>query len=253
MINSRLLPGTDIDLPCLALGTVKFGRNEAVKYPNKFDLPSDREIVELLEQCQRAGIDLLDTAPAYGVSEERIGKLLPGRRQDWLLGTKAGEAFVNGRSSFDFSAEGIQLSVEQSLKNFQTDYLDMVLIHSDGNDLKIIEETDALDALNKMKNAGKIRLAGMSTKTKDGGLAAIKYCDIVMLTLNLMDQSQLTVIEAAKDAKRGVLIKKAFNSGYASPSDNLRFILSHQAVTSAVVGTIDPRHMQENIAIATMF
>ena len=48
MINRRLLPGTDIDLPCLALGTVKFGRNEAVKYPNKFDLPSDREIVELL-------------------------------------------------------------------------------------------------------------------------------------------------------------------------------------------------------------
>ncbi len=247
MVPRRPLAGTDIDLPCLGLGTVKFGRNDAVKYPTRFDLPNDSEVTALLEQCQEAGIDFLDTAPAYGNSESRLGRLLPGRRQDWLLCSKAGETFVNGQSIFDFSGTAIQGSVEQSLKNLKTDYLDMVLVHSNGDDLDIIEHSDALETLQVLKQAGKIRWVGMSTKTTSGGLAAIAACDVLMVTLNLEDQSQLPVLEAASRSNRGILIKKALNSGHAAAAESLRFVLDQDAVTSAVIGTISPEHLHTNI------
>ena len=61
----------------ISLGTVKFGRNTNVKYPTKFKLPEDKLIVNLLSEAQELGVKLLDTAPAYGNSEHRIGQLLP--------------------------------------------------------------------------------------------------------------------------------------------------------------------------------
>ena len=247
MIARRPLGRTGLDLPCLSLGTVKFGRNRAVKYPFGFDLPSNREVVALLEQCREAGIDVLDTAPAYGTSETRLGELLPGPRQDWLLCTKAGETFVDGQSQFDFSSSAIRRSVEQSLTNLRTDYLDIVLIHSDGNDLEILEQSDAMATLQKMKQAGAIRWIGMSTKTVEGGLAALPVSDVLMVALNTEDQSQLPVIEAANTTNCGLLIKKAMNNGHAEPEDSLRFVLAHPAVTSVVVGTINPLHLQANI------
>ena len=74
----------------LGLGTVKIGRDQGLKYPNRFKLPSDREIRALFEEARTLGINFIDTAPAYGTSEEKIGKLLPDR-QDWIIGTKVGE------------------------------------------------------------------------------------------------------------------------------------------------------------------
>ncbi len=73
----RPLGSTGIKVSLLGLGTVKLGRNEGVKYPRPFDLPDDRSVVALLETAQSLGINLLDTAPAYGRSEERLGALRP--------------------------------------------------------------------------------------------------------------------------------------------------------------------------------
>src|SRR5882672_8748483 len=81
----------------LGLGTVKFGRNRNVRYPggDGFALPSDREIETLLDVAVECGINVLDTAPAYGASEERLGKLLGARRREFFLMTKTGEEFVD--------------------------------------------------------------------------------------------------------------------------------------------------------------
>src|SRR3990167_585300 len=99
-MNMKLKPlgSTDIFVSPIGLGTVKFGRNQGVKYPAHFTLPSDKEITTLLHLCLELGINLLDTAPAYGTSEERIGKCLPTSRKDWVIITKAGETFENGNS-----------------------------------------------------------------------------------------------------------------------------------------------------------
>ena len=250
MIKRRPLGATGIDFPCLSLGTVKIGRNSNVKYPYRFDLPTDMQVKALLNKCQENGINLVDTAPAYGFSESRLGDLLPGRRQDWIISTKAGETFVGGQTRFDFSRLAIRSSIEKSLKNLQTDYLDIVLIHSNGDDLAILEDSDAVLTLEELKQEGKVRWIGMSTKTIAGGLAAISVSDILMVELNAQDQSQLPVIEAASHQSCGLLIKKALSSGHADPKDNLRFVLDHRAVTSVVVGTINPQHLQDNIETA---
>lgn len=251
MIPKRPLGKTGIDVSCLSLGTVKFGRNQGVKYPSGFELPEDSDIVGLLDQCREAGINLLDTAPAYGISEERLGQLLPGSRQDWLLSTKAGENFVDGQSHYDFSRSAIETSVRQSLKNLQTDYLDLVLIHSDGNDLNILEQTDAMSALQALKEKGDIRWIGISTKTVAGGLKALDVSDVLMVTLNPSDTSQVPVIEAAETSGCGILIKKAMDSGHGDAAASLRLVLDQPGVTSVVTGTINPQHLQANIEVAS--
>ena len=80
-------------VPLLGLGTVKFGRTAKVSYPHPYVLPSDEQIADLLALAKSLGVTLLDTAPAYGTSERRIGEAIAGERADWLLCSKAGEEF----------------------------------------------------------------------------------------------------------------------------------------------------------------
>ncbi|HCO61668.1 MAG TPA: aldo/keto reductase, partial [Porticoccaceae bacterium] len=82
-IAKRRLGNTAMEVSLLGLGTVKLGRNQGVKYPEDFNLPDDRQAVELLALARDHGINLLDTAPAYGISEERLGVLLRNQRQHW--------------------------------------------------------------------------------------------------------------------------------------------------------------------------
>ena len=255
----RKLGSSDIEVSCLGLGTVKFGRNQEVKYPEGFCLPEDKQIEALLRQASELGINLLDTAPAYGSSEQRLGRLLQNRH-DWVIMTKVGEEFVNGQSYFDFSAEHTRRSIERSLRHLATDYLDIVLIHSDGKDLDILEQSDCLDTLLTLKQEGLIRSVGMSTKTVEGGLRAVELSDVVMVTYNRAETGEETVIDAAAAQGKGVLIKKALNSGHLVSVDangnkqgaaaDLAFALNKPGVSSVIVGTINPEHLRSNVEAA---
>ncbi|MFC1684572.1 aldo/keto reductase [Pseudomonadota bacterium] len=247
----RPLGSTGIMVSPLGLGTVKFGRNEQVKYPHPFEIPDDKAVANLLTLAQELGINLLDTAPAYGNCEERIGKLLPGRREDWVIVSKVGEFFENGRSRFDFSYDTTLRTVEQSLRNLKTDYLDGVLIHSDGDDLRILEHEGVLDALRVLKEKGVIRSHGMSSKTVEGGLLAVEETDIVMATCNLAYQDEMPVLEAAADKNKGLLIKKALQSGSAGEAkgvaESLRFVFTQAAGCCVIVGTISSAHLRFDV------
>ena len=89
----RPFGNTGINVSPLGLGTVKLGRNEQVKYPNAFSIPDDQQAGELLELARDLGINLIDTAPAYGNSEQRLGALLKGQRHEWVICSKVGEEF----------------------------------------------------------------------------------------------------------------------------------------------------------------
>ncbi|MBT4160476.1 MAG: aldo/keto reductase [Gammaproteobacteria bacterium] len=249
-LEPKPLGDCGISVSPLSLGTVKLGRNTAVKYPSTFSLPSDEEVISLLEMAREFGINLIDTAPAYGTSEERLGRLLPGLRKDWVICTKAGETFVDGQSIYDFSRSAIESSVRQSLHNLRTDYLDVVLIHSDGRDLEILNETDAMQTLQKLKDEGLVRLIGISTKTVEGGFSALDVSDVLMVTLNLKDQTQLPLIRAAEERGCGILVKKAMASGHGDATANLKFSLSTPGVGSVVLGTINPDHLKQNVETA---
>jgi aryl-alcohol dehydrogenase-like predicted oxidoreductase len=241
----------------LGLGTVKLGRDQGVKYPNGFTIPDDTAARALLAQARALGINLIDTAPAYGISEERLGPLLRGQRHDWVIVSKVGEEYRNGQSQFDFSPAHTRLSVERSLRRLQSEHIDLVLVHSDGNDLDILQHSGIYATLAELKREGKIGGFGLSGKTVAGGLLALQQGDCAMVTYNLNEQAEKPVLDYAATHGKAILIKKALASGHiclAPGIDPVRasfeLIFSHPGVCSAIVGTINPVHLAHNVAVA---
>jgi aryl-alcohol dehydrogenase-like predicted oxidoreductase len=251
----RAMPGTDLVVSALGLGTVKIGRNEQVKYPEAFTIPDDSSVRKLLDQARDLGINLVDTAPAYGTSEERLGQLL-GNRQDWVIVTKTGEEFSNGTSRFDFSAAHTRMSIERSLRRLRTGYLDMVLIHSDGNDTAILDQGECIRVLQDCKREGLVRAIGMSTKTVAGALRAVRELDVAMLTYNLQQRDDLPAIALARELGKGVIVKKGLMSGHVRQAggdlvrDSLALVLGEPGIHSLIAGTINPAHLAANAAMA---
>lgn len=249
----RNLGHTDIKISPLGLGTVKLGRNQQVKYPEPFALPDDKQVYELLKLAVDLGINLLDTAPAYGNSMERLGRLLPGARSDWVIVSKVGEFFINGKSQFNFSYINTIRTVENSLRILKTDYLDIVLIHSDGNDEYILKNTTVIEALHQLKQRGLIRAHGLSGKTVAGGLQALNELDVVMVSLNPAYTDELPVIAAAAKLGKGVLIKKGLQSGQITTMEQIttamQFIFSQLGVNGLIIGTINLQHLRFNAGI----
>ena len=249
----RALGSTGIDVSVLGLGTVKIGRNQQVKYPSGFELPDDKTVIELFELAQSQGINFIDTAPAYGSSERRLGELLPNRH-DWVIVTKVGEVFQDGLSRFDFSFSHTIASVELSLKKLKRDVLDVVLVHSDGNDMDIINSEPVFDALQSLKDKGLIKAFGMSSKTVKGGYWVVENCDVVMATANLEYDDEDSVLELAEVLNKGVIIKKGLQSGHADSASGgsgvdaaFKHILSLPGVSSMIVGTINQSHLRDNV------
>lgn len=254
-MQTRRLGDTDLFVSPMGLGTVKWGRNEGVRYPAPFNLPNDYHIESLLNTCTELGINLLDTAPAYGASEERLGHHLKKKRHQFVLSTKVGEAFVSGESHFDFSEQAIITSIERSLMRLQTDYIDIVLVHSNGDDLHLIQQQHVFEPLLTLKKSGKIRAFGMSTKTIAGGLLTVDQADVAMVTFNPVATSDREVIRYAEQQKKGILIKKALASGHLEQLSSespvqaaMTFIFQEKGVNSVIVGTINAKHLQANAA-----
>lgn len=251
----RQMGSTGIEISVLGLGTVKFGRDQEVKYPTGFTIPGDNEARDLLALAKDLGINFIDTAPAYGNSEERLGQLMTNPN-DWVIMTKVGEIFENGQSSFDFSAEHTRMTVERSLKRLKRDSLDMVLVHSNGDDMHIINNEGALEELDRLKQKGLIQSYGMSTKTVEGGMWIVENTDVVMATLNLSDDHDVGVIARAAELNKGVIIKKGLQSGHADKSaggggveEAFEYIFEHKGVSSVIVGTINPKHLKQNVDV----
>lgn len=253
----RPLGSTGLLVSPLGLGTVKLGRDQGVKYPNGFQIPDDDAARMLLRQARELGINLIDTAPAYGMSEERLGPLLRGQRQDWVIVSKVGEEFDNGVSRHDFSAAHTRLSIERSLKRLETDFIDLVLVHSDGNDLHILNDCEVYQTLAELKQEGKIRGFGFSGKTVEGGVKALEQGDCAMVTYNLNEQAEKTVIDYAAAHGKGILVKKALASGHVCLEPGMdpihasfMLLFAQTGVASAIVGTINPLHLAHNVATA---
>lgn len=259
MLPLRPFGKTGFNLSPLGLGTVKLGRNQKIKYA-PFDLPDDHAVLQLLDTALECGINLLDTAPAYGAAEERLGQLLGPRRERFHIFTKAGESFAEGLSTYHFSRAAIEQSVATSLKRLRTDRLDCVLLHCAANDVENILQTSALDVLGALKQRGDILSFGISTMSFEGGMIAVDRADAVMVSHNPEYTAERPVIAAAAQRGKGILIKKGFCSG------NLQSLGTSDPVTACihsalnlpghpilVVGTIHPAHLRQNASAAARF
>jgi aryl-alcohol dehydrogenase-like predicted oxidoreductase len=254
----RQLGQSAVSLSPLSLGTVKFGRNQSVKYPSSFDLPDDKSLQLLLACALEQGISSLDTAPAYGIAEQRLGLLLKGRRQQYEIISKAGERYDNEKDSslYDYSAKALRQQLEQSLRLLKTDYLDCWLLHSNGEDSQNLND-EVLHCLQQAKQQGLVRSIGASTKTVAGGEIALRELDCCMIAASLHYHDEDSLFTVAKTQNKGLLLKKNFDSGWALSQqadtkqqallDTYQHLFNFEATTSAVIGTINPMHLQQNV------
>lgn len=266
-MERRPLGSTGLTVSILGLGLVKLGRTAGLKHPGAWQLPDDAAATRLLETARRLGINLLDTAPAYGTSEERLGALLAsgvaGGRDAFIISTKAGEEFDAALGSrHDFSPAALTASVERSLRRLRTDRLDIVLLHIGADDRATLARGQALETLARLKTQGKIRAIGASTKTVDGAAEAMdRGADVLMVTYNPRDTAEGPAIDEAARRGVGILLKKALLSGHldAVPSADdpvtacMRFALTGdrgRAISSIITGTINPAHLEHNARAA---
>jgi aryl-alcohol dehydrogenase-like predicted oxidoreductase len=234
----------------LGFGAFKIGRNQKTKYSASYDLPDQPEVTALLNGLLDSGITYFDTAPAYGLSEERIGIALSHRRKEFTLSTKVGETFENGESTYDFSRAKIEASVRRSLQRLKTDTLDLVFIHSPGDDLAILNQTDAVPTLMRLRDSGAVKAIGLSGKSPAGALAAIEWADAIMVEYHLQDRSHQAAMTAAAAAGLGVVVKKGLSAGALPAEEAIHFVLAQPSVSTLIVGSLHLDHMQSNLAIA---
>jgi aryl-alcohol dehydrogenase-like predicted oxidoreductase len=248
----RPLARTGLNISPLGLGTVKWGRNQQVKYP-AFELPDDATLHELLDLAEAAGLNLLDTAPAYGIAEARVGKILSERPSaNFIIMTKTGEEFSDGTSQYHFTKKHTEASIHRSLRRLNVPKLDLVMVHCSADDLSVLNDTPVLETLNSLRDQGLLRAIGVSTMTVAGGLHAVELVDAVMVPFSIGYQDHLPVIERAHHLNKAVLVKRALYSGPAADSklpltDLLTPVLQTPGVTAVMAGTINPQHLQENI------
>jgi aryl-alcohol dehydrogenase-like predicted oxidoreductase len=233
-------------------GAFKIGRNEGIKYPTPYELPTEAESVRLIHAVIDMGIGVVDTAPAYGLSEARLGAALGARRERIFLSTKAGERFEHGLSTHDFSERAVEASLALSLDRLRTDHVDCVWVHSDGTDLAILRDGGALRALASARERGQVRSIGFSPKTLEGAMTALDDArvDALMLELHPRETSMLPAVRRAGAEGRAVFVKKPLASGHLSPAEAIPWILRHPEVTCVVVGGLNVERLRATAALA---
>ncbi len=234
----------------VGFGAFKIGRNEGVKYAERYDLPDQHAVDVLLNDVLDCGITYIDTAPAYGLSEDRIGRAVAHRRDEFILSTKVGERFANGKSTYDFSEAAVRRSVHRSLERLRTDVLDLVFIHSTHDEKTVLEATDVVSTLHALRDEGLVRKIGFSGYTADAVESALPWCDAIMVEYHLECRSLEPVIATAAARGVSVMVKKGLASGRLNVVEAIRFVLSNTGVTSLLIGGLNRDHVRDNIRLA---
>ncbi len=171
-------------------------------------LKTDQErISRILNLLLDSGINVIDTAASYPGSEEAIGKSIGPRRSQYVLISKCGQAFEDLPGSA-WSEQVITATVDRALKRLKTDHLDVMLLHS--CDLATLKKGEAIGALVKARQAGKIKFAGYSGDNDAVAWAADNPAIAVIETsVNLADQANVdNGIAVARKNNVGVIAKR---------------------------------------------
>lgn len=261
----RTLGKTDLKVSRLGFGGARIGHEEV----------ADDQVHRLMNNLLDKGVTFLDTSACYNNSEELIGKHVSGRRDEYVLATKCGHV-TRGATGESWTKEVIAESVDRSLVRLGTDHLDLLQVHSCS--AEVLQKGEVVEAVQRAQEQGKTRYIGYSGDGEDA-LEAIRMgiFSTLQTSYNLVDQkSRLEVIPAATEARMGIISKRPIANGslgkdtppydYAktywnrtqemtvpsgAPDDpielSLRFNLSNAAIDTAIVGTVNPDHLDANL------
>ena len=201
---------------------------------------------KLLDAVEAAGINYIDSARGYSVSEELIGQAIEGRREKFVLATK----------TMSRDKDGMARDIEISLKNFRTDYIDLYQVHNPN--LKQLEQIcapgGALEALLEAREAGKIGHIGLTAHGPEVFERALEldWVETVMFPYNIVETQGAELMERAKARNVGFINMKSLAGGAIEDAKlAIRFAAANPNVSVVLPGMYAPEEVAENVAAAT--
>ena len=244
---------------------------------------SDEDVAKLLNTVLDSGINFIDTSIDYGLSEERIGKHIPHRRDEYFLASKCGCVYGGQQGEHVHTAENIRKGVENSLRLLKTDRLDLVQFHRSLTQEEF-ERDGALQEAMKLKEEGKVRFVGVSGVLPNlVEQIEMGVFDAFQIPYSALQREHEDVISMAAKAGAGTIIRGGVARGAPSDWENrayymissetmkdrweqaqlddlldgmtrvqfmLRFTLSHPDLHTTIVGTSNPAHLLDNVETA---
>ncbi|MHB8897435.1 MAG: aldo/keto reductase [Thermoguttaceae bacterium] len=241
---------------------------------------SDEDADEFLNAVLDRGINFIDTAPDYGVSEERIGRYIASRRSEFYLATKCGCDPVQHDDHLEirhvWKREVIERNLQTSLRRLRTDYVDVLQFH--GGDAQTLQREGLIDAVNQFRDQGLVRFIGVSSSLPQlPGLIELGVFDTFQVPYSCLAPEHHDLITRAADTGAGIILRGGIAQGgpdaeIQRPVLNdvwsraridevlppgmkraeliLRYTLSHPHCHTAIVGTGSREHLAENLAAA---
>ncbi len=283
-MNRRKLGRTEIEVSEISFGAVEIGIPYGIGIENFDDMVSENEAIKLLNCALENGMNFFDTASSYGRSEEIIGKAFKDKREHVVICTKCkplidddNNKLLPGKDVPGIIADSLQ----KSLSDLRTDYIDVYMIHS--ANLDVINNHEITEIFTQLRDKGIARSIGVSVYTVEETRQAVEsgIWDVVQLPYNLMDQSHGEGFSLA--ARHGVgivvrsvllkgvltdrgsdlhpklkavqqhcdLYKEFLNEDIPTLSDlATKFVLSHKDVSSVLVGIDRMEYLQKALAVA---
>lgn len=201
----------------------------------------------LLRSVYDAGINYIDSARAYTVSEEYIGYALmaEGLRDEFVLASK----------SMARTREDMARDIEISLKNFKTDYIDIYQIHNPSVEQldAVLAPGGALEALFEAQASGKIRHIGLTAHSAEVFRRALEldFVETVMFPYNIVETQGEELIALCKEKNVGFIVMKPMAGGAIENGTlAMRFVLANPAVSVVIPGMYCAEEVAENTAAA---
>jgi aryl-alcohol dehydrogenase-like predicted oxidoreductase len=220
-IMTRPLGRTKTDVTILGYGAMEL--RGAPRGPEIADQDAGR----LLNAVLDGGINLIDTSPDYGRSEELIGRYLGHRRDEFFLASKCGcllEVPADAPPPYphDYSPGNVRAVVERSLRRLGTDQLDLVQVHMSPS-RATLERNHTVETLQELRDEGKVQFIGMSGILPDlPDHLAMNVFDAFQIPYSAVQRDHENLIAEAAEAGAGTLIRGGAARGAASEEKNWR-------------------------------
>lgn len=197
----------------------------------------------LLQDMVRRGINYIDSARGYTVSEQYIGYGLEGIRDKFVLATK----------SMSRTKEAMAADIETSLGNFRTDYIDLYQVHNPSMEQldQVMGEGGALEALMEARAAGKIGHIGLTAHSTEVFERALEldWVETIMFPYNIVEQQGAELIHKCTEKNIGFIVMKPLAGGAIEDASlALRYVCSNPDVTVVIPGMAEIHELEQNLA-----
>ena len=197
----------------------------------------------LIHQLKEAGVNFIDTARGYTVSEEYLGYALEGIRENFVLATK----------SMSRTKEAMAADIDVSLKNLRTDYIDLYQIHNATPEQlqQVAAPGGALEALLEAKAAGKIGHIGLTAHSLDTFKMGLEmdWVETIMFPYNIVETQAEALVKACGQKNIGFICMKPLAGGALEDATlALRYICADENVSVVIPGMAEPKELAQNLA-----